>query len=432
MKRYHLKMLFALGAVAGLFFTITGTFALEAGAQEPPRQTLEDLIAIAIQNNPHVLAAKERWQSALHQIKQNYAPVDPIFSYANVDSPDFPLYKSSVHTIQVAQPLQFPGKALFQADVAKRNADIARLAYESTVRDTRAQVEVGYYQIALDASLRDITQAQVALLRQVLKVTEVGYQGSQNTQSDVVAAQISYTIASQQLEVYQLNAENDRTQLNMLLYRRPDEPLLVDYKLDEKPLVVPLDDLISRAAQTRQEILQAALSERNSNTATTLAKMEYLPDYQINYYFDDYLLASAAPAINRPEDHSLVVAFNVPIYFWWHQREDVQKSIHDLTAARYDLGSIKNQTAAAVTTLYRTAVMDYRQARQYHDSLIPTARIGFRVALVAYENGKIDFSQLQNAYQQLYTVQVTYLQFENQFLSQKVALEQTVGSLLPN
>jgi outer membrane protein TolC len=92
----------------------------------------------------------------------------------------------------------------------------------------------------------------------------------------------------------------------------------------------------------------------------------------------------------------------------------------------------RNQTAAAVTTLYRTALVDYRQAELYRDSSIPTARMGFQVALVAYENGKINFSQLQNAYQQLYAVQVTYLQFENQFLAQRVALEQTVGSPLPN
>jgi outer membrane protein TolC len=109
-------------------------------------------------------------------------------------------------------------------------------------------------------------------------VTEVGYQGSKNTQADVFAAQLSYTTEMQQLEVYRLNVEDDRTQLNMLLYRRPDEPLVVDDKLDQKPLVVALDNLISRATETRQEILQAALAERNSNAATTLAKMEYLPD----------------------------------------------------------------------------------------------------------------------------------------------------------
>jgi outer membrane protein TolC len=109
----------------------------------------------------------------------------------------------------------------------------------------------------------------------------------------------------------------------------------------------------------------------------------------------------------------------------------VQKSLHDLAAARDDLGSVKNQTAAAITILYRTALFAYQQAALYRDSLIPLARQGFQVALVAYQAGKLNFAQLQNSYQQLYGLQVARLQFENQFLAQRVAIEQTVGAPLP-
>jgi len=427
MNRVHLTVCFMFVATVLQLTTLT---APGARAQEPQRLTLDQLIAAAIQDNPGVRSARERWLSASHQIQQNYAPADPIFSYSSADSPEFPAFKASLHTLQVTQSLQFPGKALFQADLSKRAADIARLAFEATERDVRAQIEVAYYQLALDVALAGATDEQAALLDRVVKVTEIGYQGNKVTQADIIAAQLAYSTTLQQVEVYRLNVNNDRTQLNMLLYRRPDEPLAVDQRLDLKPLTAGLDDLIRRAAETRQEILEAALAERNSDTASTLAKMEYLPDYSLSYSFDDYLLTSAAPAPNRTEDHSLTLAFNVPIYFQWHQREDVQKSLHDLSAARYDLGSVKNQTAAAVTTLYRTALLDYRQAQLYRDSLIPIARHGYQVALVAYENGQLNFAQLQNAYQQLYGLQVAYLQLQNQFLAQEVALEQTVGSPL--
>jgi hypothetical protein len=48
MRRFHLTM-FLAAAIAGLFLTIAGTFAQETRAQEPPRQTLDQLIAGAIQ-----------------------------------------------------------------------------------------------------------------------------------------------------------------------------------------------------------------------------------------------------------------------------------------------------------------------------------------------------------------------------------------------
>jgi hypothetical protein len=69
---------------------------------------------------------------------RNYAPADPIFTYMNIDSRGFPLWETSQHTIQIAQPFQFPGKGLLQGDQSRRAADIARLAYQATLRDVRA------------------------------------------------------------------------------------------------------------------------------------------------------------------------------------------------------------------------------------------------------------------------------------------------------
>jgi outer membrane protein TolC len=286
---------------------------------------------------------------------------------------------------------------------------------------------VAYYQHALDVQLGGITVAQPAILHQVEQVAAVGYQANLVTQADFIAAHVALITTEQQVLNYKLNVESDLTQLNMLTYRRPDEPLVVGENLELRPLKTSLDELIDRATETRQEILQAAVSARSANTATTLARMEYLPDYTITYFFDDYLLESGAPAPSRTEDHSLMLAFNLPIYFWWHQREDVQRSLHD----RDDFGSIRNGTAAAVTTLYRTALYDHQQATVYRQTLIPLARQGFQVALVAYQSGKINYAELQSSYQQLYTLQIAGLQFENQYLAQRVALEQTIGAPLP-
>lgn len=394
--------------------------------------SLDQLIGFAVEVNPRVKATRERWYAATHQIQQNYAPADPQFGYASIDSPQFPLFKASEHSILASQSLQFPGKALLQANQAKRNAEIARMSYEVAIRDIRAQVEAGYYQLALDGALGNATEALEQSLDQVVKVTEIAFESSRATQADYIAAELARSTAQQQLQIYRLNTENDTTQLNMLLYRRPDEPLAIDEKLDLKPIGVPLDRLVETAQQSRQEILQAALSEKNFNDAQTLATMEYLPDYTLAYNFDDYLLTTAAPAPNRPQDHTLTLAFNVPVYFWWHQREDVKKSLHDLAAARDDLESLKNETAATVTTLYRTALLDARQAALYRNSLIPLAMQGYQVALVGYQNGKLNFAQLQNAYQQLYSLRVGQLQLSNQFFAQRVALEQTVGAPLPH
>jgi outer membrane protein TolC len=171
----------AIGTAFIAIVFLAGARALQAQTEQTGIVSLDQLILLATQVNPQVRAAKERWASATHQIKQNYAPADPIFTYMNIDSRGFPLWQTSQHTIQIAQPFQFPGKGLLQGDQATRAADIARLAYQATLRDVRAQVEIAYYQRALDVQLGGVTVAQATILRQVEKVAGIGYETNQVT-----------------------------------------------------------------------------------------------------------------------------------------------------------------------------------------------------------------------------------------------------------
>jgi outer membrane protein TolC len=121
----------------------------------------------------------------------------------------------------------------------------------------------------------------------------------------------------------------------------------------------------------------------------------------------------------------------LPIFFWWKQKEDVTRAGFDLEAIQNDTRSIKSQTEATVTGLYLQARLAAKTAVLYRDYLIPLARRGFEVALVAYQSGKIGFVDISTTQQRVYDSQVAYLQAANQSLAQRVALEQTVGAALP-
>jgi outer membrane protein TolC len=92
---------------------------------------------------------------------------------------------------------------------------------------------------------------------------------------------------------------------------------------------------------------------------------------------------------------------------------------------------LRNQTAAAVTALYRSVGLADETAQLYRQSLTPLARQNFQVALIAYQSGKIDFTTLAAALRRSYDARVSYLQAANQFFAGKVALEQTIGAPLP-
>src|SRR5271156_4640447 len=361
----------------------------------------EQLVEIAIESNPQVKSARYRWDSAVHSIKQTVAPNDPIFTYTNSDSPKNPFGRASLREFNFTETFQFPGKALHQRDQAEDAAEIAHLMLAATVRDVRAATETGYFQLVLDQALTEVNSAEFNL-----------------------------AVARQLQRQYLTAIANDETALNLQLYRPVGSPLAIDRGLKLEALTYSLDALIDRPYAIRQEILEAALAERNANTALYLAKMEYLPDFTAGVQYDDYLVPSFAPKPSQPRDWVGVVGFNLPVFFWMKQDEDVARAKANLEAARSDQNLIKIQTAAAVSTLFRSAQYAYETAILYRDSLIPLAQQNLRVALTAYQSGKIDFVTLSTVLQSEYAARVSYLQAANQFLAGEVSLEQAIGAPL--
>jgi outer membrane protein, heavy metal efflux system len=410
--------------VVALAVTSGTTIAAEALLSEA------QLVEMAVQANPQIHAARARWNAALHSISQTVAPNDPIFTYTNSDSPKNPFGRASLQEYNVSESFQFPGKAILHRDQATRAAEIARLALGATIRDVRAATEAAYYQLILDSALADIDGENAANLERVVRVAQTAYSTSKVSQTDFISAQFDLAAARQLQRQYRIAIENDKTVLNLQLSRPPGSPLAIDQTLRFEPFKAALDALIDRAYQLRAEVLEAALTERNSDTALKLAKMEYLPDFTVAYQFDNYLVPSFAPKLSQTQDHSLVVGFNVPVFFWMKQKEDVAEARANLEAARYDLATIRNQTAAAVTTIMRNAQFGYESAILYRDSLTPLARQDFDVALIAYQSGKIDFVTLASALRRNYDARVSYLQAANQYLAGEIALEQAVGGPL--
>jgi cobalt-zinc-cadmium efflux system outer membrane protein len=406
-------------------------FGLAAHARAETGLNADQLVELAIETNPQIHSMRAQWDAANHQILQNYAPADPVFTFTNVDASHGLFNHAAAHSHQLSDNFQFPGKAELQAQESRGTAEIARFAYEAAIRDLRAAVKTAYYQVLLDDALIRINGQNIENLHQVMKVSEIAYSAAQAAQSDFIQAQVNLALAQLQQRQYLITKANDETSLNQLLYRDPETPIALDQTMRLDRLTLPLHTAVDMASRIRQEILEAALTEKNQNTALELARFEYIPDYQVAYSFDQFLQSGAQPLNDVTHGNSISIGFNVPIFFWIHQREDVKAAQFSLDAARSNLQLIRSQTAASVTQLFRTTQFAFETIQLYTGSLIPLANQDFRVSLTAYQSGKIDFLTLSTALQASYTTQIGYLQSANQFLAGRVALEQAIGAPLP-
>jgi cobalt-zinc-cadmium efflux system outer membrane protein len=417
--------------IAIMALTMAAGIAMASNARAQSGLNADQLVELAIESSPQIHSMHAQWEAANHQILQNYAPADPIFTFSNVDASHGLLNHAATHSHQLSENFQFPGKAVLQADQARDTAKIARFAYEAAIRDLRAAVKTAYYQILLDDALLEVNGQNIENLHQVLKVCEIAYSAAQAAQSDFILAEVNLAQAELQQRQYRVNKANDETNLNQLLYRDPDNPIKLERTMHLDRLNLPLATAVDMASRARQEILEAALTENNQNTALELAEFEYVPDYQVAYSYDQFLQSGAQPLANVTHGNTLSIGFNVPIFFWIHQNEDVKAAQFSLDAARSNLKLIRSQTEAAVTQVFRTTQFAYESAQLYKSSLIPLANQDFQVGLTAYQSGKIDFLTLSAALQASYATQAGFLQSANQFFAGRVALEQALGVPLP-
>jgi outer membrane protein TolC len=261
-------------------------------------------------------------------------------------------------------------------------------------------------------------------------VAQVAYAANQVTQSDLISAEFDLAQASQTYRASAVAEANDEAALNQALGRDPRSAMNLARGLELRPLKSQLDALVDKGLVMRQEILEAALTEKNSKTALKLAWMEMLPDFSLSYSRNRYMLPASPPSGDSsatPSDNTVAVGINLPVFFWFKQKEDAASANRLLEVASENRKQVELETKTSITQLYRSTRLAFDTALLYRDSLIPLARQDFQVALIAYQSRKVDFATLSGTLQRIFAARISYLTAANQFLAGRVALEQAIG-----
>src|SRR5579871_5917953 len=105
--------------------TMAVGLGIAAGARAEAGLNADQLVELAIESSPQIHSMRAQWEAANHQILQNYAPADPIFTFTNVDASHGLFNHAATHSHQLSDNFQFPGKAELQAEESRGTAKIA-------------------------------------------------------------------------------------------------------------------------------------------------------------------------------------------------------------------------------------------------------------------------------------------------------------------
>ena len=285
-------------------------------------------------------------------------------------------------------------------DIASREADQVGQRAERVKRGIAAAVKRAYYGLLLSRSLLDLIGDQEENWKQIEGVARSRYSVGLGAQQDVLRVQVEVTRIQQSTAEQEAEAEIRLAEINRLLGRAPNTPLLTSAQLALRPVPGDIQQFFEWAAEVSPEVSGARLEAERGSLAINLAKREFKPDFSAQ---SAYMNRGGLPPMWQAG-----IGVSVPIYRK-KLRAGVAEAEAQLSASQSAIESIRLQlrfrTQERLTQLKTTE----KVATLYGEGILPQDRMSVEAALANYQTGKVPFIAVLEAITTLYNDRITHL-----------------------
>lgn len=395
------------------WLTLAPATAQQARAEQP--LDLSHLVHQAMEHNPEIHAARQRWEAVRAVIPQVKTLPDPMLNlgYAKVLDREW--------TYGFSQELPFPGKLRLRGEVATREAERVGQEYLAVPLRVIARLKEAFYDLAFAHTSSEIVEKNKLLLVDFEQTAQARYAVGRGVQQDIFRAQTEISRLLARLATLEQRQESLRAELNRLLNRPPSDPLGRPQPIQVTPLRRSLSDLNSLVDAA--PLLQAQLKGvERGDQSIALAKREYLPDFAVN-------VNGIRNETERKNGYQVMLGIKVPLYYATKQRAAVREALAGREAAVQDLQTVRQELLFRLKDNFVQAQRAEQLMTILRDAIIPQARLTLESAQAGYAVGKVDFLTLLSS---LLTLQENDLELRGEMVEHEKALariEEIIGSL---
>jgi outer membrane protein TolC len=404
-----------------------------SAAQAPPAPLpLDWCVERAASSNPEIALASAAGDAALHRVGPAGALEDPRFGYeaSNIPTGDFDFGSTplSGHQFGLRQKVPFPGVLGSRRDAAGAQARAASFSIADRRLLVASAVETAWSDLGFAQRAVDITDRNIALLRQLHTIAEARYRVGAGLQQDVLRAQVQLTTLLQERLQREAAIEAAGARLAALLdvpaeTRFPTTAPLADTAVLPE-LASVLEGLESRSPRLRA--LKARIESARS--LVRVAELEGYPDFDLGVGYrlrknvvgdpvggDDFV--SAGVTIRVPWNRSK-----------WGARVAERQALLRGEEARYR--SALADLASRVRSAHAELVRADAEASLLASGLVPQARQSLDSSRSGYEVGRIDFLSLLDSQVRLLEAELQLVRAVADRRRSYAALEAAAGERL--
>ena len=393
-------------------------------SQESPGElTLEQCIALALQQNPLLLASLEQYQASLARVNQAKAFAQPSLAYDNDMQPKFFKLKETGETyLGVSQSLEFPGKRTLRGKIATSESQELLQDIDLLKLDIVFLVKEAFYSLLLAQEKLQYARQDQQLAQDFLQKAELKYSAGDVAKVEALRAQVEASKAANEVRVAENEVRLSTARLNFLLARKKYDHLTVKGALKRPNTHIALDTLIDRALDVRPEIKRLELSLGREGFQKTQAYFGYLPDFD---------LSLSKHWIEGEGDYwDFALSFPIPLFFWQPMKGEIAEAQANIESLKREAEHLKNAITLEVEEAHMNAVTAQNQIRLFEDEIISQAEEVYNMFLFSYQEGEIGSIELIEARRTLLEARKAYADALFNHGVALAALEKSIGQSL--
>lgn len=410
--------------IAGIFFLYLCLFSGPLRAED-----LNQLVNEALTNNPDLAAAKYSWEQSTYKSPQVGSLMDPVLSFSLSNYPSDSLSSKETamtgNEVKLAQTFPFPGKLGNRSALAQEQAQWFEAVYRDQHYLIARKVKDAWYRLYFKEQSIVVTERNLALVDDIIRLTEVRYETGSGLQQDVLKAQVQRSRLMERLISLRQQRSVVEAELNRLLNRSGDTRYTVPKELD---LIAVTDTLetFQKSGHEKRPLTAAYQSLiKRYRHQLRLAELDDYPDMTLwaSWRFRDDALPDGGT-----DFVSAGVSFNLPVYRD-KRRAASAEAIAALRMAEQQADSFKSSVTESIQNAYTRTEETYHQAELYREGIIPQSAQSFQAALSSYQVGKVEFMSLLDALMATYQAEMEYYRVSSDYMRSLAWLE--AESIMP-
>ncbi len=391
-------------------------------AQEQEQElALNDLINTALKNNPDILSKQKKLEEAMVRVPKAKIWDEPSMGVGFEQVPRGSLKLNKADKMyDISQVIPFPGKLSLKGEVALREAQMVGAEYKDTQLNVISGVKQAYYQLFMLDKKILLNQESKIFLENLVKISQSRYIVGDSSQQDIFKAQMELAKLANEIINLQREKEATAVKLNALLNYPPQKELKLKTDFSPDNLTYGLDDLYILTLQNKPELAVFNYALERSRADYKLAKRELLPDLSTMLKLRDPLSGAFGA-------YDILMAINLPFWFWSKKRYEVKEALIDIDVAQAAYQNMKNKALLEVKENYVSVDTQKRSVNLYQTTIIPLARSSLDSSLAGYRGGKVDFLTVLDNQRQLIDARINYYSALAMYEQGLADLEYSVG-----